>query len=173
MAVILGIDPGSRVTGFGVIRFKKNRCEYLASGCIRMGTVSLAERLQKIFQGLKEVITLYQPEQVGIEKVFVGRNVDSALKLGHARGAAILAAVEFALPVSEYSARQVKRSVVGFGAADKNQVQQMISALLKLNKVPSQDAADALAIAICHAQMQQGLMHIQEGNKLVKGRIRP
>ncbi|OAJ35445.1 crossover junction endodeoxyribonuclease RuvC [Piscirickettsia salmonis] len=172
MTVILGIDPGSRVTGFGVIRFKQHRCEYLASGCIRMGTVSLAERLQTIFQGIQEVIRLYQPTQVGIEKVFVGRNIDSALKLGHARGAAILAAAESTLSVCEYSARQVKRSVVGFGAADKNQVQQMVSALLKLSKVPSQDAADALAIAICHAQMQQGLRHIQKGNKLVKGRIR-
>lgn len=171
MAIILGIDPGSRVTGFGVIRFKQGHCQYLASGCIRMGNVSLAERLQKIFQGLKEVIGIYQPEQVGIEKVFVGRNIDSALKLGHARGAAILAAAESMLPICEYSARQVKRSVVGFGAADKNQVQQMVSALLKLSQVPAQDAADALAIAICHAQMQQGLLHIQAGNKLVKGRI--
>ena len=156
MAVILGIDPGSRITGFGVVSLQKGRVYYVASGCIRTDTRPLPERLHVIHQGISEVITLHQPEEVAIEQVFMAKNPDSALKLGQARGAAIVAAVNHHLPVHEYSARQIKQSVVGRGAADKQQVQHMVTALLKLNQPPQADAADALATALCHAYTRTG-----------------
>ncbi|MGB3596621.1 crossover junction endodeoxyribonuclease RuvC [Pseudomonas neustonica] len=153
MSLILGIDPGSRITGFGIVRHQAGRCEYVTSGCIRLGDGPFPERLQKIFQYLSELITQYQPTVVSIEQVFMARNPDSALKLGQARGAAIVAAVNAGLAVNEYSARQVKQSVVGTGAADKKQVQHMVTQLLSLAGTPQADAADALAIALCHAHL--------------------
>ena len=162
MNVILGIDPGSRVTGYGVIRQQGARFDYIASGCIRVASTadtSLAERLKRIFDGVSELITQFQPQQFAIEQVFMARNPDSALKLGQARGAAIVAAASAGLVVSEYAARQVKQAVVGRGGADKAQVQHMVMAVLKLSKKPQADAADALAIALCHAHTQQSLIN--------------
>lgn len=154
MTVILGIDPGSRVTGFGVVHVKNmsNQISYLASGCIRTTAAeTLTERLGLIYQGIEEVINLYRPEEVAIEQVFLRENVMSALKLGHARGAAMVACSVHSLRVAEYAPRVIKQAVVGFGGAEKNQVQKMVVELLKLNQSPASDAADALAVAICHA----------------------
>ena len=151
MPTILGIDPGSRITGYGIIQFEKNRYQYIGSGCIKIIAEETAQRLQQIFSGLREIIASYQPQEIAIEKIFMQNNASSALKLGQARGVAIVAASLEGLPVYEYSARQVKQAVVGYGNAEKHQIQQMICRLLKLDKQPSPDAADALAIAICHA----------------------
>ncbi len=173
MAVILGIDPGSRITGYGVINSSKAQHLYLASGVIRTGEVNTAEKLACIFQGLKNIIETYRPEQVAVEQIFMHLNANAAIKLGQARGAAIVAAACFELPVSEYSARQIKQSVVGYGAADKSQVQHMVKLLLNLSGVPAVDAADALAVALCHANTQQSLSSM--GDKAValrRGRLR-
>jgi crossover junction endodeoxyribonuclease RuvC len=154
MAVILGIDPGSRVTGFGVIHVKNNTnvISYLASGCIRtQDAETMSARLGLIFSGIQEVIQIYRPDEVAIEQVFLKENVMSALKLGHARGAAMVACSLGALQVAEYAPRVIKQAVVGFGGAEKTQVQKMVVDLLNLNKAPAADAADALAVAICHA----------------------
>ncbi|MBU1311957.1 MAG: crossover junction endodeoxyribonuclease RuvC, partial [Gammaproteobacteria bacterium] len=145
MNIILGIDPGSRLTGYGVVRQIGMQFEYVASGCIRLSTSDLLpERLLDIFNGVSEIISQTQPTIFAIEQVFMARNADSALKLGQARGAAIVAAKHAGLQVYEYSARQVKQSVVGTGAADKAQVQHMVRSLLKLPANPQADAADAL-----------------------------
>ncbi len=148
---ILGIDPGLRVTGFGVIERAGNRLAYVSSGCVRSGAGELAARLKAILEGLNEVIALHRPGEVAIEKVFVNVNAQSTLALGQARGTAICAAVLAGLPVAEYTALQVKQSVVGKGHAAKDQVQHMVRRLLALPGDPSPDAADALACAICHA----------------------
>jgi len=148
---ILGIDPGLRVTGFGVIDKLGQQLVYVASGCIRTPAGELPQRLKSIIDGLGEVIAAYSPEQVVVEKVFVNVNPQSTLLLGQARGAAICAAILKDLPVAEYTALQVKQAVVGNGHADKEQVQSMVTRLLKLSGTPSPDAADALACAICHA----------------------
>jgi len=172
MAVILGIDPGSRITGYGVINVIGSNIEYIDSGCIRIKGEGLPERLHQIFEGITQVINLHQPQQMAIEQVFMARNADSALKLGQARGAAIVSTVNQGVPVSEYSARQVKQSVVGKGSADKSQVQHMVMALLKLSKAPQADAADALAIALCHVHTQQSLIKIAGAKSSRRGRIR-
>ncbi|TAK50530.1 MAG: crossover junction endodeoxyribonuclease RuvC [Betaproteobacteria bacterium] len=148
---ILGIDPGLRVTGFGVIERSGSRLAYVSSGCVRSGAGELAARLKTILEGLNEVIALHRPGEVAIEKVFVNVNAQSTLALGQARGTAICAAVLAGLPVAEYTALQVKQSVVGKGHAAKDQVQHMVRRLLALPGDPSPDAADALACAICHA----------------------
>ncbi|TAN55028.1 MAG: crossover junction endodeoxyribonuclease RuvC [Betaproteobacteria bacterium] len=148
---ILGIDPGLRVTGFGVIERSGSRLAYVSSGCVRSGAGELAARLKAILEGLNEVIALHRPGEVAIEKVFVNVNAQSTLALGQARGTAICAAVLAGLPVAEYTALQVKQSVVGKGHAAKDQVQHMVRRLLALPGDPSPDAADALACAICHA----------------------
>ncbi|WP_151705453.1 crossover junction endodeoxyribonuclease RuvC [Nitrincola alkalilacustris] len=158
--VILGIDPGSRITGYGVISSLGSRNEYIASGCIRIKGDELADRLSQVYAGITEVIDRYLPQEVAIEQVFMARNADSALKLGQARGVAIVAAGNQLLPVHEYSARKVKQSVVGTGAADKAQVQHMVAMLLKLPGMPQADAADALAIALCHAHSRLSLVSI-------------
>ena len=157
MTFILGIDPGSRITGYGIIRDTGRGCEYVASGCIRTGSGELPERLNAVFAGVSEIIQIYQPTTMGIEQVFMARNADSALKLGQARGAAIVAGMQASLSVSEYSATQVKSAVAGSGRAAKEQVQMMVMHLLKLTKKPQIDASDALAIAICHMHHQQTL----------------
>lgn len=172
MPIILGIDPGSRRTGYGVINHQGQRYEYIDSGCIRTQGDSFPDKLAQIFEGLSEIITLYLPQEVAIEQVFMARNADSAFKLGQARGAAIVAATVNRLPVSEYSARQVKQAVVGRGAADKSQVQHMVCQLLALPKKPQEDAADALGIALCHANTQQGLIRIAGANRVKRGRAR-
>ena len=148
---ILGIDPGLRVTGFGIIEKNGSGLLYVASGCIRSGAAGLPERLGTILANLREVIEKHHPQQIALEKVFVNVNPASTLALGQARGTAICAAVDAGLPVSEYTALQVKQAVVGHGHASKEQVQHMVKRLLKLAGSPSSDAADALACAICHA----------------------
>ncbi len=148
---ILGIDPGLRITGYGVIEKLPAGLTYVASGCIKSPDGELPDRLKNILNSVQEVITLFAPDEVAVEKVFVNVNPQSTLLLGQARGAAICAALLHDLPVSEYTALQVKQAVVGNGHAEKEQVQEMVKRLLKLSGAPSADAADALACAICHA----------------------
>jgi len=149
---ILGIDPGTRVTGYGLLEKRGNRLIHLDNGAIstRSGE-ELPLRLKTIHDGLARIIAEYAPEALAIEQIFVARNVLSALKLGHARGAALLAGVNAGLPVYEYTAMQVKSAVVGYGRAAKPQVQQMVRALMGLPEIAQEDASDALAVAICHA----------------------
>ncbi|ADM98345.1 crossover junction endodeoxyribonuclease RuvC [Dickeya dadantii] len=173
MSIILGIDPGSRVTGYGIVRQQGRQISYLGSGCIRTAVDDLPTRLKLIYAGVSEVITQFQPNYFAIEQVFMARNADSALKLGQARGAAIVAAVNQSLPVFEYAARQVKQTVVGTGAAEKSQVQHMVKTLLKLPASPQADAADALAIAITHCHFSQNFSRISDDKlTLARGRIR-
>jgi crossover junction endodeoxyribonuclease RuvC len=147
---ILGIDPGSRVTGYGVIELTAAGPRSLASGCIRPAGAVFLDRLGEIYRGVEALIAEHAPDQVAVEEVFLASNPASALKLGQARGAAIAAAVAGRLPVAEYAARTVKLAVVGTGRASKSQVQHMVRVLLGLSGAPAADAADALAIAICH-----------------------
>lgn len=160
MAILMGIDPGSRITGYGLVEACGARCHYIASGCIRIQDVPLPGRLQQVYEGIATIIQRYAPQSVGVEQVFMARNADSALKLGQARGAAIVAAVNHGLEVAEYSARQVKQAVVGKGSADKHQVQHMVKSILGLDKTPQADAADALAVALCHAHTQASLVRM-------------
>lgn len=148
---VLGIDPGSRITGYGIVEQDGNRLLHVDNGAIFTDSAKdFAGRLKCIFDGLLQVIDLYCPEQVAIENIFFASNAQSALKLGQARGAAIVAAVHAGLPVAEYTALQVKQAVVGCGKAEKGQVQKMLKALLGLPEVAQADASDALAVAVCH-----------------------
>jgi len=150
--IILGIDPGSRKTGYGIIFKQGNRLVHIDNGAIfTQSAENFPQRLEKIFTGLSAIIAQYQPEVVAVEDVFLAKNAQSALKLGQARGAAIVAAVNVGLSVYEYTAMQVKQAVVGTGRAEKTQVQQMIKALLNLPEIAQEDASDALAVAVCHA----------------------
>lgn len=167
---ILGIDPGLRVTGFGIIEKHGNQLVYIASGCIKSkDSESLPERLKTVFAGIGEVIATYAPTQASVEKVFVNVNPQSTLLLGQARGAAISALVHAGLPVAEYTALQVKQAVVGHGKAAKEQVQHMVVKLLSLPGAPAADAADALACAICHAHGGQGLGALATAGYRVRG----
>ncbi len=172
MSIILGIDPGSRITGFGVIRSNGRRLEYVASGCIRVKDGILSDKLNQIFSCISEVVQAYKPDEAAIEQVFMAKNADSALKLGQARGAAMVAMAQHALVVAEYSARQIKQSVVGTGGADKSQVQHMVMSLLGLNASPQADAADGLAVAICHAHALQSALLNAGAKKIVRSRLR-
>jgi len=149
MAIIFGIDPGSRITGYGIIDANNGKPRYLASGTIRLPQQSMAARLAIIYNELGELISQYKPDQVALERVFVGKSADSALKLGHARGVAMLVATLANVPVEEYAARSIKQAVAGSGAADKRQMQDMVVRLLQLSAAPAEDAADALAAALC------------------------
>jgi len=151
MERILGIDPGSRITGFGIIEIQRRQAVYVGSGCIRMQSESMPSRLAEIYTGLNQIIEQYQPTVSAIEQVFMYRNAASALKLGQARGVAIVACVQGGLLVHEYAPTQIKLAVVGKGHADKTQVQHMVKVLLSLSNTPQADAADALAVALCHA----------------------
>ncbi|MGB9149675.1 MAG: crossover junction endodeoxyribonuclease RuvC [Burkholderiales bacterium] len=169
---ILGIDPGLRLTGFGVIEKNGQTLRYITSGVVKVPVTELPERLKVILHSVGEIISLNQPMEVAIEKVFVNVNPQSTLLLGQARGAAICAAVLQNLPVAEYTALQVKQAVVGNGHAKKEQVQEMVKRLLNLEGVPSADAADALACAICHAHGGLGLGNIAtRGYRVKKGRL--
>jgi len=169
---IIGIDPGLRITGFGVIRRSGNSLAYVTSGCIKAPQADLPGRLKTILEGLREVIQTHRPQQAAVEKVFVNVNPQSTLLLGQARGTAICAAVLESLPVAEYTALQVKQAVVGNGHAKKEQVQEMVRRLLGLPGNPSPDAADALACAICHAHGGQGLGQIATaGYRVKRGRL--
>ncbi len=172
MALILGIDPGSRKTGFGVIQHTVGGPEYVASGTIRLDTaLDLPDRLKQIFDHVSDIIQRHNPQEFAIEQIFMARNANSALKLGHARGAAIVAAGVNELPVYEYEARKVKQSVVGKGSATKQQVQHMVRILLNLPASPAEDAADALAVALCHANTQQHLIKMAGARRYRRGRI--
>jgi len=155
MIRILGIDPGSRFTGFGVIESDGRTAKYVTSGFIRVSGETWAERLGVIFEGVTELVQTHRPHEMSIEKVFMHRNADSALKLGQARGAAICAVITNDVAVHEYSPAEIKQSVVGKGNAAKEQVQHMVRVLLSLPGNPQADAADALAAALCHGNSQQ------------------
>lgn len=152
---ILGIDPGSRVTGYGIIDFHRNHVRHVTSGCIHVGGSDLTARLRAIFDGITAVVDSEEPAELAVEQVFFHRNAASALKLGQARGAALMAGVTRGLPLYEYSPNQVKQAVTGRGHAAKGQVQHMIKMLLCLRELPASDAADALAVAICHGHTSQ------------------
>ena len=169
---ILGVDPGLQITGFGIVERSAGRLAYVASGCVKSGSGELAARLKTILEGLREVIAEHRPDEVAIEKVFVNANPQSTLALGQARGTAICAAVLAGLPVAEYTALQVKQSVVGNGHARKEQVQHMVRRLLALPGTPGADASDALACAICHAHGGQGLGALATaGYRMKRGRL--
>jgi crossover junction endodeoxyribonuclease RuvC len=168
---ILGIDPGLRITGYGVIEKNGAKLSYISSGCIKSPTGELPERLKNILRSVQEVISLFQPTQVAIEKVFVNVNPQSTLLLGQARGAAICAAVSQDLPVAEYTALQVKQAVVGNGHAKKEQVQEMVKRLLVLPGYPGADSADALACAICHAHASVLGGMATAGYRVKRGRL--
>lgn len=175
MSIILGIDPGSRLTGYGVIKQNGRQFSYLGSGCIKAISAGedLGSRLQTIFAGVSELIIQFKPDMFAIEQVFMAKNPDSALKLGQARGAAIVAATQSGLDIAEYSARQIKQSVVGTGAAKKEQVQHMVKSILQLPGTPQADAADALAVALCHAHSHDSLSKMSgQATKTVRGRLR-
>ena len=160
---ILGIDPGSRLTGYGIIEGTGNSYRYIASGCIRTQAEYFPDRLKEIFDGIATIVEHYQPECMAIEQVFMHKNADSALKLGQARGAAICAVQTTGLPVFEYAARQVKQAIAGKGNADKLQVQHMVKILLNLQGAMQIDASDALGISICHAHYQQTAQRLRQG----------
>ena len=151
MSRILGVDPGARKTGFGIIELQGKQIKHVINGRLLVGDGDFPDRLKQIFEGLTDLIQRYQPEIMAVEKVFLHKNADSALKLGQARGAAICAGVSQNLIVHEYSATQIKKAVVGNGHAKKDQVQYMMSVMLQLAEPPAEDAADALACAITHA----------------------
>lgn len=151
MVRVLGIDPGSRVTGWGIVDGDGSRNRFVGCGVIKTGNGDLGSRLRMIFEGVAGLIVEHRPDQLAVERVFIARNADSALKLGQARGAAICAALADGLVLAEYAPREIKLAVVGTGNASKEQVQHMIKVLLKLDTRPVADAADALAVAICHA----------------------
>jgi len=148
---VLGLDPGSRITGFGVIDVDGREARYVASGAIRATATDFPARLHEIFSGVSAVLATHQPEEIAIERVFVHVNPDSALKLGQARGAALCATFDGIRSIAEYTPREVKLAMTGSGAADKSQVARMVKVLLGLEGRLQADAADALAIALCHA----------------------
>ena len=152
---ILGIDPGSRLTGFGVLDFTGDNASYVASGSVRSADGDFAERLQQIFRSVSEIVNEYRPDVVAIESVFMHRNANSALKLGHARSAAICATFDARLRVFEYSPREIKQAIVGTGAGTKEQIQHMVRAILKLDGEIPADVADALATALCHGHQRR------------------
>ncbi len=152
---VLGIDPGSRRTGFGVLDFESDNATYVASGTVQSIDGEFADRLKQIFVSVTEIVSQYRPDVVAIESVFVHKNSGSALKLGHARSAAICATFESDVEVFEYAPREIKQAVVGTGAATKDQVQHMVISILRLEGEPSADAADALATALCHGHQRR------------------
>ncbi len=149
--IILGIDPGSRITGYGLVQSQRGKLIYLASGCIHVGEGELAERLKVIYTAVRSLIEQYQPDMMAIEETFLSKNVQSTVKLSEARASAMLAGSMSDLEVFEYTPMQIKQAVVGTGGAQKAQVQYMVKMILSLNGLPQTDAADALACAICHA----------------------
>ncbi len=171
MTRILGIDPGSQVTGYGIIDIDGNHAVHVSNGTIRLKGDDLGGKLRDIFNKISALICKYAPDESAIEQVFMHRNADSALKLGQARGAAITACSVNNLKVFEYTANQVKQATVGKGHAAKQQVQHMIKILLCLEKPPVSDAADALAIALCHGHSREGLLRMQGVRKFREGRL--
>ncbi len=162
MAIILGVDPGTRITGYGIIKNNTQSHELLDFGCIRPPLhLSPAERYLFIFNGIDYLLETFHPDAVAVETQFVYKNVESAMKLGMARASILIAAARRAVPVHEYAPRKAKLAVVGNGAASKAQVQKMIQVLLRLSTLPEpEDAADALALAICHAHQEKNYARI-------------
>ena len=166
MTIILGIDPGSRITGYGLIQEVQGKIEYIDSGCIRTSlSGNLSQKLLEIYNGICHLMDKYGPSEVAIEQVFMHKNPSSALKLGHARGVAMVAAASHKVQISEYAPREIKQTVVGYGAAEKDQVNHMVVCLLTLNNAPQSDAADALAVAICHSHMRTGLLGLRRARR--------
>lgn len=178
-ARILGIDPGSRLTGYGIIEIHAGRAIWVGSGCVRIKGDDLATRLRILVEGVAEILDHHQPTSVAVEQVFMHRNADSALKLGQARGAAISVVAGRHLPVHEYTPTQIKKAIVGKGNAAKAQVQHMVKAMLGLSHLPQEDAADALAVALCHAHTAQTLSRMTPNQAILlhsrrsrRGRLR-
>ncbi len=167
---ILGIDPGSRLTGFGVIDFTGDKAVYIASGTVKSVDGAFADRLRQIFESIGSIVGEYQPDIVAIESVFMHKNAGSALKLGHARSAAICATFEHGAEVFEYAPREIKQAVVGTGAATKEQVQHMITSILGLDGIPAPDAADALAAALCHGHQRRIRAQLGTGKAIAGAR---
>lgn len=172
MAIILGIDPGSQKTGFGIISTQNGKHSYITSGVIRLPRGALPLRLKIIAESIQELVERHGPTELSVEQVFLAKSADAALKLGQARGAAIVPCITRGMAVSEYSARQIKQSVVGTGAADKKQVQHMVRVLLNLSGTPQEDAADALAAALCHAHTRASLVRAAGATAIRRGRLR-
>ncbi len=158
---ILGIDPGSRLTGFGVLDFHNDKATYVTSGTVTSIDGEFADRLKQIFESVGRIVDEYRPDIVAIETVFMHKNAGSALKLGHARAAALCATFQHGAEVYEYSPREIKQAIVGTGSATKEQVQHMVVAILNLDGTPAPDAADALATALCHGHQRR--IHAQLG----------
>jgi len=165
---ILGIDPGSRITGYGIVDTNGTTTRYVASGCLHLGDGVFSGRLRKIFEQVGDLVSEYAPSHVAIEQVFVHKNAGSALKLGQARAAAICATFAGGPSLHEYAAREIKQAVVGGGGAQKQQVQHMVKAILALESLPVNDEADALAVAICHAHS----FRLRDGIATVKSSVR-
>jgi crossover junction endodeoxyribonuclease RuvC len=161
VTVVLGLDPGSRRTGYGIIRDSDKGLVLIACGCIRTETDHFPERLKQIYDGVHKIALEFRPDELAIEQVFMHKNADSALKLGQARGAAICGGLAAGLPVHEYAARQVKQALVGKGSADKLQVQHMVRFLLKCSSPLQLDASDALGVALCHIHHRQTLRRLR------------
>lgn len=167
---ILGIDPGSRRTGFGVLDFAGDTPEYVTSGTICSQDGAFPGRLKSIFMSVGEIVARHRPDVVAIESVFMARNAGSALKLGHARSAALCATFGYDVEVFEYAPREIKLAVVGTGSATKEQVQHMVVSLLKLDGTPAADAADALAAALCHGHQRRTRSRLAAATALAGGR---
>lgn len=163
---ILGIDPGSRLTGFGVLDFEAGSPAYVTSGTIKSMDGGFADRLRQIFESVRGIVAEFQPDIVAIESVFMHKNPSSALKLGHARSAALCATFEYGLEVFEYAPREIKQAVVGTGSASKEQVQHMVVSILKLDGTPAADASDALAAALCHGNQHRVHSRLGTGNRI-------
>ena len=163
---ILGIDPGSRLTGFGVLDFHGDAPSYVTSGTVKSIDGGFADRLRQIFEAVTDIVVEYQPDVVAIESVFMHKNAGSALKLGHARAAALCATFGQNIEVFEYAPRAIKQAVTGTGSATKEQVQHMIVSLLQLDGTPAPDAADALAAALCHGNQQRMHAHLGTGARI-------
>jgi crossover junction endodeoxyribonuclease RuvC len=163
---ILGIDPGSRLTGFGVLDFRGDTPSYVTSGTIRSVDGGFADRLRRIFEAVNDIVGEFGPDVVAIESVFMHKNAGSALKLGHARAAALCATFEYGVEVYEYAPREIKQAVVGTGSASKEQIQHMIVSLLQLDGTPAPDAADALAAALCHGNQQRLRAQLGNGKRI-------
>jgi len=163
---VIGIDPGSHITGYGMVEIEGSMVHHLENGGIHLKkTESLPVKLATIYREVSSLIIRFQPDAVAIENIFVAKNVASAMKLSHARGAAMVAAVNAGIPVAEYTPMQVKQALVGYGGATKNQIQQMVKAMLKLPEIAFEDASDALAVAICHCQSHTFNQHVKNSEE--------
>ncbi len=175
LVIIIGIDPGSRVTGYGIIKSISGKPLYLGSGCIRTGDAPIAEKLRTIYMGVSTLVEQFKPDVMAIEETFLSKNVQSTVKLSEARASAMVAGANLGLKVFEYTPMQIKQSVVGYGAAQKHQVQYMVKVILHLDGSPQADAADALACAICHAftyRVTSAMGEYVANSSSVRGRLR-